>query len=1312
MKTPHLKGLLFCAAIITASAAMADYVSTVNSLGPVAYYRLSETNPVPANLFSNLGTAGAVGNGYYLNDTNGPATPAHPITPGPLATGSGVAAAINLSGEDSYMLVPLDPANNPQGAFTAEAWIEPTVVPTTLSTVMAYGHLENPATGPNRSGWLLYQDSGSAGPGAFNFRMYNHVGINRSLTLIGYNPASYTPGNWFHVAVAYDGTNGYLYVNGALIASGASPGYVPNVDGNFSIGIRNDLAYINEGANIAEVALYTNKLDDATIAAHYQNGINPTPPQAYNALVGASNPLLYYRFNEPAYTPPVTLPTTANTGSYGSAYDGTIVDDLLMGQPGVPFPGFPAGNTAPRFNGFSGSVSIANPPLNTANVTFTAWVKRLGPPAGEGLQGGTWGQNGWAGIVFQRGVANATGFGFGSANDLRYTWENDANTYNWVPSPQMVVPDAVWNFVAASFSPSQTILCLNGVFATNVYANLVHDFSVDDIWIGQDPGEDRFVKGWIDEVAIFDKTLTPNQLLQMYSASGIPPQITQQPQPPTNTLYEGMTFSMSVAAFGPPPLTYQWTKNTGNINGQTNTTLSFTNLHTGDSGSYAVVVACSSGSVTSSIVPLTVLGGPPILVTAPASVSRYPGGGVSFSVSAVGSTPITYQWFKGTNAIPGATNTTFSITLLQSSDAASYSVVASNPYGQTPSSPATLTLLPVTPNAVAAIVARNPIAYWRLNETNGSTAFDSMGGFDGTYNPVTTLNNQAGPRPPSFAGFEASNTAYDFNGNTSDISCAPFNETMTEATILLMMNPVALVPNGNFGLVVCRGSGNEVAGMNVYSGSGDLGFIWNNSTTWDSTLLPTPNQWNFAALVIETNQATMYLDAGSGLQNNVLSVTNGPEDFFAPVHIGTDPTGNDIFGGLIDEVAFFDHMLTPAEIQAIHDAIYKNTYSPIPPTIVVQPVSQNLFVGDSFTLAAEATGSQPLTYQWTKNGVNITNAIRGSISFPSASAADSGTYQLVVSQGATVVKSTPAIIQVLPLPSYVLLTNNLVLHLKFDGNFLDSSPSGDNPTVNGAPTFVPDGQLGQAARLSNLNYLVVPDPNSQLLFDINQDFTVAFWVRFTNGFNDLPIIGNSINSTYQLGWVFTEDDEKIEYSLVSTANSGTYVADPVSGSPIIQDGAWHNVVGVVDRTNAMASVYVDGAIAGTWSIAGLDTLITGSEVTIAQDPTGSYGVAGTFDLDDLGIWLQVLDPISARSIYYAGKAGHSFDTPAPAIVTVTLGKPQVVGGNVTVSWTPASGTLYASPAVAGTNVNWVSVGSGGSVTLPVTATPRFFKVAQ
>jgi hypothetical protein len=50
------------------------------------------------------------------------------------------------------------------------------------------------------------------------------------------------------------------------------------------------------------------------------------------------------------------------------------------------------------------------------------------------------------------------------------------------------------------------------------------------------------------------------------------------------------------------------------------------------------------------------------------------------------------------------------------------------------------------------------------------------------------------------------------------------------------------------------------------------------------------------------------------------------------------------------------------------------------------------------------------------------------------------------------------------------------------------------------------------------------------------------------------------------------------------------------------------------------------------------------------------------------------------------------------------------GGNVTITWTPATGTLKASPALTGPNVDWQAVGTGGSVTLPITAAPRFFMV--
>jgi hypothetical protein len=50
------------------------------------------------------------------------------------------------------------------------------------------------------------------------------------------------------------------------------------------------------------------------------------------------------------------------------------------------------------------------------------------------------------------------------------------------------------------------------------------------------------------------------------------------------------------------------------------------------------------------------------------------------------------------------------------------------------------------------------------------------------------------------------------------------------------------------------------------------------------------------------------------------------------------------------------------------------------------------------------------------------------------------------------------------------------------------------------------------------------------------------------------------------------------------------------------------------------------------------------------------------------------------------------------------------GGNVTITWLPATGTLKASPALTGPNVDWQAVGTGGSVTLPITAASRFFMV--
>lgn len=65
-----------------------------------------------------------------------------------------------------------------------------------------------------------------------------------------------------------------------------------------------------------------------------------------------------------------------------------------------------------------------------------------------------------------------------------------------------------------------------------------------------------------------------------------------------------------------------------------------------------------------------------------------------------------------------------------------------------------------------------------------------------------------------------------------------------------------------------------------------------------------------------------------------------------------------------------------------------------------------------------------------------------------------------------------------------------------------------------------------------------------------------------------------------------------------------------------------------------------------------------------------------------------------------------------AVPTCKIAAPSIVGNNVTITWTPNVGSLYASPAIAGPAVDWQLVGTGGSVTLPLTSTPKFFRVGN
>ncbi len=82
----------------------------------------------------------------------------------------------------------------------------------------------------------------------------------------------------------------------------------------------------------------------------------------------------------------------------------------------------------------------------------------------------------------------------------------------------------------------------------------------------------------------------------------------------------------------------------------------------------------------------------PSLTSPPTGQSVVVGASATFAVTATGTAPLTYQWFKDGGAISGATSPTLTLTNVQATTAGIYSVMVSNSAGNVTSTPAPLTV--------------------------------------------------------------------------------------------------------------------------------------------------------------------------------------------------------------------------------------------------------------------------------------------------------------------------------------------------------------------------------------------------------------------------------------------------------------------------------------------------------------------------------------------------------------------------------------------------------------------------------------------
>jgi hypothetical protein len=165
-------------------------------------------------------------------------------------------------------------------------------------------------------------------------------------------------------------------------------------------------------------------------------------------------------------------------------------------------------------------------------------------------------------------------------------------------------------------------------------------------------------------------------------------------QPLAQSVGVGETATFSVSASGTAPLTYQWLRGGSAVASAKGASYTTPALALSDDGSlFSVTVSNSAGSVTSSGAKVSVSTKAPMIVTDPTSTSKVDGDSANFSVVVSGTGPFSYQWLRGSTAIPGATASSYTLPAVSLADTGStFSVQVSNTAGSATSSPATLTV--------------------------------------------------------------------------------------------------------------------------------------------------------------------------------------------------------------------------------------------------------------------------------------------------------------------------------------------------------------------------------------------------------------------------------------------------------------------------------------------------------------------------------------------------------------------------------------------------------------------------------------------
>jgi len=594
-------------------------------------------------------------------------------------------------------------------------------------------------------------------------------------------------------------------------------------------------------------------------------------------------------------------------------------------------------------------------------------------------------------------------------------------------------------------------------------------------------------------------------------------------------------------------------------------------------------------------------------------------------------------------------------------------------------------------NYATAVLADNPLAFWQLNETNdpsagGVIAYDSTANkLNATYGTDSEdfFNGIFAPQPPTYVGFPTGQGALEVTVDdiNSAVTLPTLNLNTNTVTIAMWINPTNNISTFT-GLLMDRttsdAAGFGFGGSTNAEGMAELGYTWNDnsSATYDfnSGVYPLTNLWQFAALVVQSNSATIYLyymgtNGQPQLQSaaNNIAHTNEAFNVASLALLGDDIVNGNagdatrVFNGGISDAAVFKSSLTSDQILALFAAgVGVKGFAP---EITGQPQSTYALAGSSAHLIATGiNGTSPISYQWQLNNTNLTNnstfsGVNSSIlTISNVAQADVGTYNLIVTNIVGITTSSNA---TLTIQSPTLVGE----WLAGETNFTDVSgfsPAGthDAYVINGNYVFTNDVPLGQTGyslffTSTNTGLLITNsskvDSNYNDTFDnrINSAFTVSCWSR------GWPTTWSPWVSKFgetESGWQLRQAGGT-KFSCFTVRDGGGGASELASGSTFgevpwddmsttnfpTDDGNWHLYVGTFDTVSGQRCLYVDGQLAAYESSGNVPYFLapTAHLCIGAKDspPGDDFSNGSIMEIYDVRIYNYAITTAQVKSIY-------------------------------------------------------------------------------